>query len=75
MDKEKIVRDLVNSFDSRSELHQTYKKRLKDMMMDCIENFLSEYIEKDNFSTYEDVEKWIDNFVESRTKLRESNEL
>ncbi len=71
MDRELLVRQLVDSFDSRSDLHKAYKGKVKRMMMDCIQEFLNEYIEKDNFSTYEDLEKWVENFVETRFKPKD----
>lgn len=66
MDKEKIVRELVDTFSNRSELHKAYKEKMKLIIKECIHDFLVDMVEKDNFLTTDQLENWIDNFVETR---------
>ena len=46
-DKEKLVRDLVNSFNDRDELHKEYKERLKGMFRHFIHVFINYYEDED----------------------------
>lgn len=71
MDKEKLVRDLVNTFEDRDILHFMYKKKMREILSIFIGEFLgiflkNQKIENDDFEIY--LEKWIDDFVEERFK-------
>ncbi|MCF1193150.1 hypothetical protein LRR18_16295 [Mangrovimonas sp. AS39] len=63
MDKEKLVRDLVNSFKDRDELHTTYKKRMKEIISSAFINFFN-----DCNNCEVSISEWVDNFVEERFK-------
>jgi hypothetical protein len=62
VDKEKIVRDLVGSFDSRDSLHLAYKAALKKLIYEAF-FYLSEHMEED--SSKNDLMEFISDFVES----------
>lgn len=63
-EKEKLVRDLVNTYNDRDELHIAYKERMKSIFFAFFE-FMSE--KNENLS----LEEWIDSFVEERFKPEE----
>ena len=63
--KEKIVRDLVNTFNERDELHAEYKARMKIILLDFY--YDSAYADPE-FATREDLISFIENFVETRFK-------
>jgi len=66
--KEKIVRDLVNTFNDRDELHVAYKEKMKDILLHCICEFM-EFLDESAKNEIEiDLDKWINNFVEERFK-------
>ena len=69
MDKEKIVRDLVNTFNDRDQLHAAYKKRMKGIFFDffcCItENFEDQPEENINIQM---IKSFINQYVEQRFK-------
>ncbi len=65
-DKEKIVRDLVNTFKDRNEIHIAYKEKMKEILSHCICEWMQFITE--NIDNETDVEKWINNFVEERFK-------
>ena len=72
MDKEKIVRDLVDTFKDRNELHAAYKEKMKVMIGQVIVEFLTVFIEKEDVDlTPLKIEEWVDNFVETRFKPQE----
>jgi hypothetical protein len=64
--KEKLVRNLVNTFNDRDELHIAYKKQVKDMLLFAFSSYVSyidSMIEKDV-----PLEPWIDKFIEENFK-------
>jgi len=62
MDKEKLVRDLVNTFNDRDQLHVAYKEKMKSIFFYFSEALASEVETKEDF----DLMKFIDSFVEER---------
>ncbi len=62
MDKEKIVRDLMNTFNDRDQLHEAYKQRMKSIFFYFAEMLAKEIEDKEDF----DLIKFIDSFVEER---------
>ena len=67
--KEKLVRDLVNTFNDRDELHEAYKKKMKEMFWD----FISAYLDYRCDNGYEKMtlKEFIDDYVETRFKPRD----
>lgn len=64
---EKIVKDLVNTFNDRDELHIAYKAKMKNIILyafDEIGKFHEENPDMDEM----DVIKFVNNFVEERFK-------
>lgn len=66
MDREKLVRDLINTFNDRNELHIAYKEKMKGIILHAFQCF-SEDIENGDLMP---LEEWIDNFVEERFKVQ-----
>jgi hypothetical protein len=66
MNKEKLVRDLVNTFNDRDELHMAYKEKVKQILHNFVEA-LSGPLQEEEF----DMNAFIEEFVESRFKPRE----
>lgn len=64
--KEKIVKDLVNTFNDRDELHKAYKERMKAILWD----FMSDYLEcrSDKECSKISLVEFIDAYVETRFK-------
>lgn len=62
--KKKLVRDLVKAFDDRDHLHQAYKEKIKQMLMEYTESLA--YLPSD--CTGEMIEEFIDIYVETRFK-------
>jgi len=61
LNKEKIVRDLVNTFNDRDEFHEAYKDRMKEILKYftyCLREYLKEEVV--------DIHEFIDKFVEER---------
>jgi hypothetical protein len=67
--KEKIVRDLVSTFNDRDVLHEAYKERMKEIFW----NFISAYLEyrSDVNSNHLSLEDFINIYVESCFKKAE----
>ncbi len=63
MDNEKIVRDLVNTFNDRDELHESYKEKMKGILLDFIVNYYVNYKDQKEGILVED---FIDLYVEER---------
>ena len=59
-EREKLVRDLVNTFNDRNELHIAYKVKMKEIIKNVLYEFGSYCSENP------DIEEWINNFVEER---------
>jgi hypothetical protein len=68
-DKEKLVRELVDTFKDRNELHEAYKKKMKGIILCVFSEFsrFAEEVGEDNINE-ESIANWIDNFVEERFK-------
>jgi hypothetical protein len=62
MDKEKLVRDLVDTFNDHDQLHVAYKEKMKSIFFYFSEVLASEVETKEDF----DLMKFIDSFVEER---------
>ena len=58
--REKLVRDLVNTFNDREELHCAYKKKMEEIIFVAIHKFLTK-LEEDGDS---ELSEWIHEFVE-----------
>ena len=69
MDKEKLVRDLVNTFDDRDSLHKAYKERMKNIIEYAIYDFMH-FLMKINENEIEksSMKEWIDDWVEKNFK-------
>lgn len=66
--KEKIVRDLIDTFEHRNHLHMMYKKQIKDMLMqysefiwDIVSNLNDERVKMFNRDSVKEI---IEKFVE-----------
>lgn len=66
-EREKIVKDLVNTFNDRDELHEAYKSRMKEIILYAM-NELGQFYEDNPDIDEIDLVSWIDNFVEERFK-------
>lgn len=64
MDKEKLVRNLVNTFNDRDELHEAYKSKMKQIFIDFYCTL--EYFYETDASPSQEILKFIDNYVEER---------
>ena len=64
--KEKIVRDLVNTFNDRDDLHSAYKHKMKQIISLALGEFLLFYAESSR--SMNEISDWVDNFVEERFK-------
>lgn len=64
--KEKLVRDLVNTFNDRDELHMAYKKRMKHILADFIESYMESRTDQDLREL--SLTDFIDAYVETRFK-------
>ena len=73
MDKKKLVEDLVNTFNDRDELHLAYKEKMKEIITYAFLEF-GNFANDNPDATGEDVEKWIDYFVEEHFKPEIDNE-
>lgn len=62
MDKEEIVRRLVETYNDRDELHTAYKEKMKEIILIAFCDFQEYANRNEDF----DVIKWIENFVEER---------
>ncbi len=62
--KEKIVRDLVNTFNDRDELHKAYKEKMKHIFADFVSAYLECRTDKDCSKI--SLEDFIDAYVETR---------
>ena len=71
-DKEKLVRELVDTFNDRDELHIAYKVKMKEIILMAICEFI-EYLNQDETKLDLDMVKWIDKFVEEKFR-KENNE-
>jgi hypothetical protein len=63
MDKEKIVRDLVNTFNDRDELHIAYKAKLKKILINfalALEEYEEDAPSKEGISLYEFVDVYVE---------------
>jgi hypothetical protein len=69
-DKEKLVRDLVNTFNDRDELHKSYKSKMKEIILMSIVEFI-EFFKNNECKTNLDVIQWVDKFVEERFRKEE----
>jgi len=69
-DKEKLVRDLVNTFNDRDELHVAYKQKMKDIIAETISEFIV-FLAESQPDDDQMIADWIDNFVEERFKPSE----
>ena len=69
-DKEKLVRDLVDTYEDGNERHQAYKKMMKNIITIAIGDFFDFLDEhQDNLDlSQEQLNKWVSNFVEDRFK-------
>ena len=64
-EREKLVRDLVNTFNDRNELHIAYKVKMKEIIKNVLYEFGSYCSENPDIEP-SDIEEWINNFVEER---------
>ena len=72
--KEKIKKIMEESDDPREALHQLYKDKLKDIIMNAIIEFVEhghELIKKQGKITQKDVMEFVDVFVETSCKKSE----
>lgn len=69
-DKEKLVKDLVNTYEDGNERHQAYKKMMKNIIAIAIADFFDFLDENpDNLIfSQEQLNKWVSNFVEDKFK-------
>ena len=67
MDKEQIVRDLVNTFNDRDELHVAYKIKMKEIITLATIEFIN-FIKINPNAEDADIFEWINNFVEEKFK-------
>lgn len=70
--KEKLVRDLVNTFNDRDELHAAYKERMKDILLIFALKLSTYAMERENDS-HLDMEEFVHNFVETHFKPHAAN--
>lgn len=68
MDNEKIVRDLVNTFNDRDHLHLAYKNRMKYILLNFFCAIHVEYESYSNEIDPDDLMKFIDTYVEEHFK-------
>ena len=61
-DKEELVRRLVNTFNTREELHESYKRRIKEVLRIAIYQLGEDIEDVPNL----DLNEWIEQFVELR---------
>jgi hypothetical protein len=64
---EKIVRDILNTFDDHDELHIAYKTKMKEIITYAIIGFV-DFIDKNSNVEDADIMEWINNFVEKGFK-------
>ena len=67
--KEKLVRDLVNTFNDRDELHEAYKKKMKEIFSDLISVYLE--CRSDAECSKISLTDFIDAYIETRFKPRD----
>jgi hypothetical protein len=67
-EKEKLVKDLVNTFNDRDVLHAAYKEKMKHIITYAIIEFVNMINEKEEEITDECIAKFINNFVEEKFK-------
>lgn len=68
--KEKLVRDLLSTFDDRNDLHEAYKKKMKEIL----ENFIYSLVQSslgnkkfDKISLY-DLREFINLYIENHCR-------
>ena len=66
-DKEKIVRDLVNTFNDRDELHEAYKNKMKSIIFNFADEFILAMAES-KITTELLIWEFVDTYVEERFK-------
>ena len=66
--KEKLVRDLVNTFNDGDELHKAYKKKMTDILFQCFE-YYADWLKKDG--PMPELKDIIDQFVEIHFKPKD----
>ncbi len=66
-DKKKLVEDLINTFKDRDHLHESYKGTMKEIIAYAFSEFAT-FANENPMSTGQEVEKWINDFVEEKFK-------
>ncbi len=61
-DKEKLVKDLVNTFNDRDELHIVYKEKMKGIL----ESFIYDLGEEEGIDSEKELKQFISDWVELR---------
>lgn len=69
-DKEKIVRDLINSFEDRDDLHQAYKEKMKKLIHNALETFC-DFLDKSSPDEDMILSKWVNDYVEERFAIKD----
>lgn len=64
-ERERIVRDLINTFNDRDELHEACKSKMKEIITYAIIEFTNLIDENPNVNDG-DIYEWINKFVEER---------
>ena len=67
MDKEKLVKDLIDTFKDDAEIHLAYKDRMRQLIADALISLGKDATEKPDLNLIE----WIQNFVDNRFKRPE----
>lgn len=66
-DKEKLLKDLVNRFNDRDELHNSYKEKMKSILYNFADAIILAMSE-DEITTELSIWEFVEKFVEERFK-------
>ena len=68
--KEQVIRDLLNTFNTRDKLHMAYKAKMKDILLTAFEEF-GEYLGKTPEEFQIGLPEWVEDFVEEHFKPKD----